>query len=418
MSSVTFELQGKSMELNLDEIILTKRLLNVIKNQQVMRLDSCFSENQYHDFFSFLQTGEVPSDPIDQIVILQLLKEWDCHFCFFDSYRLRVQSQNMNGYIMHRDKSYPVNLGCLYLHSKKYQEFHHENPNEVFEVNFECKESTIRVFLQMIHNKIKHPQFNDVDEVFDLCQFLECGSLCAIFEKSFQSILASILSKQSEDDYDISSQEELIVKNIEQFMLLPKFCELSVSIICRIFQKSKQTFPNQVLEVFFKNVVTFHGPGAALLLYMINLEASSDSKGNSRIIEILTNSSSGDYICIHKEKYTELSKTINEQKEQIQSLSKKNSELANEKPDDFIENIYEAIQKHNFPSVKYLISHGCDINQRIKSDKDKDFNGSTPLHYAAYYGETEIAKYLVEQKSQIDPRDDRVCYNCLKEHHS
>ncbi len=52
--------------------------------------------------------------------------------------------------------------------------------------------------------------------------------------------------------------------------------------------------------------------------------------------------------------------------------------------------LIEAVKDGNIDRVRLLIAEGADINFQDK-------NGSTPLHWAAYYGRKEIAKLLLMQ---------------------
>ena len=52
--------------------------------------------------------------------------------------------------------------------------------------------------------------------------------------------------------------------------------------------------------------------------------------------------------------------------------------------------IYEAAEEGQIEEVKKLLPAGADVNTKTKFME-------TPLHFAAYYGEKEVAELLSEQ---------------------
>ena len=64
-----------------------------------------------------------------------------------------------------------------------------------------------------------------------------------------------------------------------------------------------------------------------------------------------------------------------------------------------------SIVKGDIETVQKLISLGADVNQKS--------NGMAPLHYAAKYNKTKIAKLLVKHGAKLNARCDRG-YTALK----
>lgn len=62
--------------------------------------------------------------------------------------------------------------------------------------------------------------------------------------------------------------------------------------------------------------------------------------------------------------------------------------------------LLEAIKKSDVQLVQKLVKKGADINF-------KDKNGSTPLHYAAVYGNMKIVKYLVKNGADVCARNNK-----------
>ena len=59
--------------------------------------------------------------------------------------------------------------------------------------------------------------------------------------------------------------------------------------------------------------------------------------------------------------------------------------------------LHLASQKGDFQTVKYLISHGANI-------ESKDTNGVTPLYIASRNGHIEIVKYLISHGANIESK--------------
>jgi len=59
------------------------------------------------------------------------------------------------------------------------------------------------------------------------------------------------------------------------------------------------------------------------------------------------------------------------------------------------ESIHEAVQKGDLQDVKRHLNRGAALNSR-------DENGCTPLHIAAFYGQKEIAEFLISKGADIN----------------
>ncbi|MHC4205530.1 MAG: ankyrin repeat domain-containing protein [Planctomycetota bacterium] len=59
---------------------------------------------------------------------------------------------------------------------------------------------------------------------------------------------------------------------------------------------------------------------------------------------------------------------------------------------------FEAIKKGDIKQVKKLIAQGADLNE-------KDKKGWTPLHYAGWYGQGEVAKALIAKGANVNATD-------------
>ena len=70
-------------------------------------------------------------------------------------------------------------------------------------------------------------------------------------------------------------------------------------------------------------------------------------------------------------------------------------------PSETDRSLLDAAWKGNIEAVKQHIAAGADVNA-----KDDAFDGWTPLHIAAAYGEKEVAELLVAEGADVNVKDD------------
>ena len=77
---------------------------------------------------------------------------------------------------------------------------------------------------------------------------------------------------------------------------------------------------------------------------------------------------------------------------------------------DFDGNIFEAAIKGKLTSIIFLLANGTFVNVKYQLEKYPNENdginmeNSTPLHYAAKYGNFSVVEYLVNQKADLNAR--------------
>jgi len=80
---------------------------------------------------------------------------------------------------------------------------------------------------------------------------------------------------------------------------------------------------------------------------------------------------------------------------------------------DFEGNIFEAAAKGNLPSIIYLLEIGENINKKYPIDEKYGgwhMKNSTPLHFSSRYGHLNVVEYLVNQKADINAKNDWVAF--------
>jgi len=312
-SIIVFRHENEDFSLPKEEIVLKKYHRNH-GGQKVVDFETKAKHIHVKMLFEFLQRGDVPSCLEDQIPVYELLKEWDCHFSVFDSFRLRVQSLLKNGYVYHQEQMYSVNIGCLFFHSTVFQEFYQENPHGVLIIDSRFSIESVNQFLDLIHNRICAPVFEYLNEVFGISAFLGCSQLCAFIRNSPEYVLSIILDKQQDELFDFSVFEKNICDNIKSFLELPIFGHISLPLLIRVFQKAKDALPMSLLFPFFKNCVSFHGSQAYILLSMIRSQRTNNFEELNQFLGLFSIEHNEDFFSLNSCYFNEFSKQFDKMK--------------------------------------------------------------------------------------------------------
>jgi len=100
------------------------------------------------------------------------------------------------------------------------------------------------------------------------------------------------------------------------------------------------------------------------------------------------------------------------QKEEYERIGKWKSIKA----PDFESYIFEAAAKGKLTSIIYLLANGTNVNERFPIFDKYDglcLKNSTPLHFCSRYGHLSVVEYLVNQKADINAKDNDVEFLCL-----
>jgi len=454
---VVFKHENEDFILQNGNIVLN-RYYREYNGKREVQFKTELSHNYVKMFFEFLQLGKVPEHFEDQIQVFQLLKEWDCHFIAFDSFRFRIQSMTKNYFISHLSQLYPVNSGCLFFHSSRFQEFCLSNPHEIFQIDTECSSKSIEVFLDLLHCRILQPELEYVDEVLQLSRFLGCSSLCALInERPPETILSFILRKQHEDSFDFSFYENSFIEKLESYLLLSDFGHVCLPILSRIFQKTEIVFPISLLRPFFKSCVEFHGSKASVLLSMIRFQPANSLDELTRFLNVFSENRTEDFFSLNshhlykfsmlfeqaQQRNEELTKRLNELEKYQQEIDEKKKEKFEKfgkwkstKAPDFEGNIFKAAAKGKLTSIIYLLANETVVNEKYNNENEEEEmdiedndeeeeeeidieyydeeeekllrEDSTPLHFSSMFGHLSVVEYLLYKKADVNAKDSRV----------
>jgi len=360
---VVFKHENEDFVLQNEQIVLN-RYYREFFGETIINFQTKSNHKFVKQFFTFLQTGKVPTVFEDQVEVFELLKEWDCHDLVFDSYRFRIQSGTNNYYISHQSVLYPVNIGCFYFHSSAFQDFCHCNSHELFNIELKCSAKTIEVFLDLLHFRIRQPELGDVDEVLELSRFLGCSSLCALInERSEMKAFNNYIKKENNEKAEDQQKIEYLMKRLTEL------------------EKYKQENDWRKKE-----------------------EEENRLRGEQKKREEEERKKKGE----EQRNREEQERMKNEeeerkQKEEFERIGKWKSTKA----PDFEGNIFEAAAKGKLTSIIYLLANGTNVNAFFSNGyyDGEDMTDCTPLHFSSRYGHLSVVEYLVNQNAYINVQD-------------
>jgi len=320
-NGVVFRHENEDFILQKAEIGL-KRYDREFGGKNIVEFTTTASHQHVKQFFSFLRFGEVPTSFEDQVSVFQLLKEWESHFTVLDSFRVRIQSFSKNGYLIHKNIKYPINIGCLFFHCPVFEDFCLTHPQEVFCLEHECSSKSVGVFLDLVHSRIELPELEDSDEVLDLCRFLKCYSLYALInESSPEAILSTIIRKQDDDSFDFSFYEGAICDQLKCFIQLSEFGQVCLPYLCLIFQKTNIVFSICDLEFFFKHCVDNHGSKSFVLLSMIQFEPAKNVEELNFFFNTFRDKKYEDFFSINSRLFNDFAGQFSEMETKVSELT-------------------------------------------------------------------------------------------------
>jgi len=221
-------------------------------------------------------SGHIPSDRNDQIGVINLLREWESHFGIVDNFRFRLCCQEKDGIVVYNGDKYEVNIGCLLFHSLVFREFYKNSCGMVFNFDSSYSRESFEVFLDLIHNRISYPSVEKAGDVYDICNYLHCDSLCQLLNDDSSERVLSLLIQNQSDNIDFSKYERSITQKIDTYLKNPSFCLVSLPSLCLIFASSNQTFSLSSLEQFLIGCMKHHGTVGKILFNNIKYQKSSD----------------------------------------------------------------------------------------------------------------------------------------------
>jgi len=224
-------------------------------------------------FFQYLLTGTIPENKSDIDIVRQFLVGWRFNDLIIKNFDGSVICKIKNGLIQHKDQTYPINVLRFTQKSHIYKDFVlYQKDSSIFEIDQKFSSETVVLILKLIHKEIESPDKFNARELLELCQYLECDPLSIIHENSFESIILSIIQNQTDEDFDFSLYEKILVGKLDMLLSNPNFAKISIPLLCRIFQKIHRIFCISYMENFLEKCYEFHGPSTFYLLSVISFE--------------------------------------------------------------------------------------------------------------------------------------------------
>jgi len=289
MMEVVFQYQDKTKRVEKEALFGLKRYRNEYSGQDTIILSDSIDFVIFSHFIDFVVSGCVPSHKDDQIGVINLLKEWESNFSLSDSFRYRLSTKAKDGIIIYNGKEYPINIGCLFLHCEVFRQFYKCSSGMVFRCDLSYSQKAFETSLDLIHNKISFPNVEIAGDVYDICSYLQCDSLCQLLnDESHERVLSILIQKQNDDHFDFSIYEKTVARNIESYLKNPSFYLVSLASLCRIFSATNQTITLSSLEPFMIDCMKHHGASAKILLNSIKFPKPSDFSELNKFLQIMS----------------------------------------------------------------------------------------------------------------------------------
>jgi len=396
MPEVIFQYGNQTKHVDKTVLACLKRYLNeYYQHDRVFLSDSCDFRVFCH-FIDFLVSGIIPSDKNDQIGVYRLLREWESHFGILDSYCLRLSVQEKDGIIVYNGEEFPVNIGCLFLHSGVFREFYNENCGMVFSFELLYSKESFKEFLNLIHNRISYPRVDKSGDVYDICEYLCCDTHFQLLnDDSPERILAVLLQRQNDDRFDISKYEKCVIDNIETYLRCPSLCLVSLPSLFRIFGLCNQTFSLSSLEPFLIGCINHHGTGAQMLINCINYQKSSDLSELESFLHIMSVDDSSEIYRNFNHALSFFQREFYSMKDEKHSLIKK-IEHKDKKTNRKLQELENLIQQQNEKLHRFdqeISSLKMEIQAKEKVIEEKDQQIQSKVINEQFYSTSNFASF-------------------------
>jgi len=430
--NVVIKHKNQEVHIPKDKMMILERY----KREYIDETCICFSDSldefDVKSFVEFLLRGRVPSNRKIKNNVYSLLIEWE--YNNRQLARFFMNDRFYNGCVIFLGKTYPINTGCLFFHSKMFQIHREFYPELVFHVPFQCDEDSFLVFLDMVHGSLELPNPEHINNVVMLSQNLECSSISYFLAS--KSSLGSIFDIFFNRNYvhDISQFEMMISQGLPDYINSNEFSRFEFPSIIRVLQKYSLNVELMCSQDSFLNLIHICSPYAKMFFEMTLLlpppqyNKSTFSLFSKNHFENKNINNFAQQILDIKSSISELASSNVQTDPRIIDLSKKINDLEmtmisteimdsiengpitnttiqvqNEniisKPSDFEGNIFNAARDGKLPSIKYLLTNGFDINSI-----DSERHNFTMLHWASLNGHQNIVEFLVEQKANVNAR--------------
>jgi len=305
--------------------------------------------SDYRFFFQFLQSGEVPNDPMEQKNVFYLLVEWEFHFTYQDSFLWNISEKKIpikflifndwgcsdtvdnlinqvksefDHTIIHNGHQYPVNLKTFSSLSRYFYSQIQSSPDTVVSVIDEFSEETFTLFLECLHGIKSFPQDGKLVEIYILSQIWECTSLNGLIDTKSTSFILSALLKG--DLIDQKLVEENATQQIHALIQDPLFYQLPLSTLSRVVSKSSIHEIIDNLVFFIRNLFETHGIESSFLIFSLDFGCCTEATVLGILETISIHSHSSLFMFLKKkfeEKENELKKANTEAQRRIEELS-------------------------------------------------------------------------------------------------
>ena len=208
--------------------------------------------------------------------------------------------------------------------------------------------------MEIIHsNKQVHEVVNYV-EVYKICEFFGCSTLCSFFDMN-KVVLYDVISGNIRPEY-----LRYLCENLTTFLIKPEFAQVPMGTLISIFHQYNESFYFLELRIFIENPIRANPLSYHYLLSQIRFQNMSDDEtiefGN---MLLSTNAVSRVFIqCLEKLKSQLIIET--KTRDEYEGIVKRKWKTV--VPPDFVDDIFKAASEGKLSSVMYLLANGTHVD--------------------------------------------------------
>ena len=239
--NVVFVFEDGETEIRKDLMYCSAKFSREFAKEEKISLKNKY-KSEYRGFFQFLQKGEVPNEQTIQKLVFCLLVEWEFLFTHIDSFLWRTSESKIP--IKFNQKTYVVNFSRFLIHSSVFRKLYLLNPSGGLEFRINTDEDSFIKFLDVVHGVKYVHEIDKSYEVYKICEFFGCDSLCNLFD------VKKMLLKDIIKGFDLPIFEKYMSENLKDFLNEPEFASLPLHILIRLFQQNKEAFSFSDFRIF------------------------------------------------------------------------------------------------------------------------------------------------------------------------
>jgi len=406
MENVCFEIDGWEIIVDKTIFYCSKKYIREYINDVRIQL-ACVSVHHFKQFVDFIGKRTIPADCHDQTNLYCLLQEWECNDFCMNYFQQQTAFFEYDGVFMFNQKLYNVNLGSFIKYSSVFKNFYYSYPEQVFCLRNECSETSFLEFLDVIHERKRVHNIEEIHDVYLICQELVCSSLINLFNPS-TVLIEDLIHERDGFDHMFSLYERIIESDLRSLIHNQEFSRVPISTLVRIFQKHDDSFSFSELRLFFEGCIKHHGSSSQYVFDCVKLKNLKSEEIDD--FETILSMKSNNYHSLYSENIDHTNKILEKTQKELKETKDKCIQR-------FVSSIFFSANFGVFESVELLCKKKKSVNSKDHLSHEWHRKGNTALHYASYNGHQSIVEHLLLNQAEVNSKNDRAMIFFLKTHH-